>query len=216
MAWVTPPTVSTGDTITATQWNNLANDLNETAPGKVTTKGDIIAATGANEVARVAVGANGAGLVADSTQSAGVAWLLPQYVSANRTANQSISTGTDTAIQLTAADSFDSNGLHDPATNNTRLTASVAGKYLVAGEITFAANTGGTQRYARIRKNGSSTQATCRDSQAPASGVTPTVQVVAFVQLAASDYVELMAYQDSGGALNVTDAKFSMTLLGTA
>jgi len=216
MAWTTPPTVSTGDTITATQWNALANDLNETAPGKVTTKGDIVAATGANALARVAVGANGAGLVADSTQSAGVKWQTPQYVRANRTTNQSISNVTDTAIQLNDADTFDSNSLHDTVTNNTRLTASVAGKYMVCGEVTFAASTGGTQRYARIRKNGSSTQATCRDSQAPATGVTPTVQVTAFVSLAATDYVELMAYQDSGGALNVSDAKLSMVLLGTA
>ena len=39
-----------------------------------TTKGDIIAATGANASSRVAAGSNGQVLKADSTQSAGLAW----------------------------------------------------------------------------------------------------------------------------------------------
>lgn len=40
----------------------------------VTTKGDIIAATGSGSVSRVAVGTNNQMLVADSTQTAGVKW----------------------------------------------------------------------------------------------------------------------------------------------
>jgi hypothetical protein len=40
----------------------------------VTTKGDIVAATAANTLARVGVGTNGFALVADSAQSAGVKW----------------------------------------------------------------------------------------------------------------------------------------------
>jgi hypothetical protein len=41
----------------------------------VTTKGDLIAATGSGAVARVPVGVNGLALVADSTQSTGLAYL---------------------------------------------------------------------------------------------------------------------------------------------
>lgn len=39
-------------------------------------KGDLVAATGADAAVKVTVGANGAGLVADSTQTAGVRWAL--------------------------------------------------------------------------------------------------------------------------------------------
>jgi hypothetical protein len=43
----------------------------------VTTKGDILAASGAGVVARVGVGSNGQVLAADSTQTAGVHWTTP-------------------------------------------------------------------------------------------------------------------------------------------
>jgi hypothetical protein len=43
----------------------------------VDAKGDLIAATGADAVARVALGSNGQVLTADSTQSAGVKWATP-------------------------------------------------------------------------------------------------------------------------------------------
>jgi len=213
MAWATPPSFSSGNTLTAANMNTIGDDLLETVPAKVTTKGDICAATGANAIARVAVGSNYSTLTADSAASAGVSWTLPQVVRAIRTSNQSVANATDTAIQLNAADDFDTNSLHDISTNNTRLTASVAGYYHVIGEIKFATSTAGTQRYAKIRYNGSTVKAQSVDAQAPATGVTPVIQVSTLVDLSASDYVELMAYQDSGGALNVTDAKFMMFLV---
>lgn len=52
----------------------------------VTTKGDILAATGASAVARVGVGSNNQVLVADDTQSTGVKWAdLPSASAINRT-----------------------------------------------------------------------------------------------------------------------------------
>lgn len=46
----------------------------QTAPSLVTTKGDIVAATAANALARRAVGANNALLTADSAQTDGIKW----------------------------------------------------------------------------------------------------------------------------------------------
>ena len=43
----------------------------------VTTKGDLLAATGAGTVVRVPIGTNGQALVADSTQSSGMKWADP-------------------------------------------------------------------------------------------------------------------------------------------
>ncbi|MFQ6030287.1 MAG: hypothetical protein ACE5Q6_22665, partial [Dehalococcoidia bacterium] len=73
MPWHTPITWTAGQIVDKTDLDEQVRDnLNETAPAKVTTKGDIVAGTGANAIGRVAVGANSTGLVADSAQAAGV------------------------------------------------------------------------------------------------------------------------------------------------
>ena len=64
---------------TANNAQTAANTAQTTADAKidkavVTTKGDLLAASGASTVGRVGVGANGQVLTADSTQTLGVAW----------------------------------------------------------------------------------------------------------------------------------------------
>lgn len=221
MAWATPTSFTSGNTLTAAQMNVLGDDLLETAPAKVTTKGDIVAATGANAISRVAVGSNGAYLVGSSGASAGVAWETPQYCLLWRQSNQSIATASETAIQFATGtgsgggtpEVSDPSSLHDLSTNNTRITIAVAGKYMIGGEASFAASTAGTQRYVRITVNGSSI---FRQSVpvAPAS-VTLTMNVGGLYPLAASDYVEIKVYQDTGGNINCTDAKLWVSLQGT-
>ena len=72
MSYAAPPSFTSGSTLTAAQMNVLGDDILETAPAKVTTKGDIVAATGANSLSRVAVGGDYAPLIGDSTQTQGV------------------------------------------------------------------------------------------------------------------------------------------------
>ena len=75
MAWTAPRTWAAGEVVTAALLNtHVRDDLLETAPAKVTTKGDLVAATGANALARLGVGADGQALLADSTQSTGLNW----------------------------------------------------------------------------------------------------------------------------------------------
>ena len=77
MAWVDGVDYSTGQLISATIWNNYlgaGNNIDLTAPGVVTTKGDVVAATADNTLARIALGANDTVLTADSSESAGVKW----------------------------------------------------------------------------------------------------------------------------------------------
>jgi hypothetical protein len=55
------------------------NYFNLSSPATLSTaKGDIVAATAAGVVARVGVGANTAVLTADSTQSSGIKWAIPE------------------------------------------------------------------------------------------------------------------------------------------
>jgi hypothetical protein len=76
----------------------LTNNMLETAPAKVTTKGDIVAATGGNAITRVPVGANGACLVGDDTQPAGLKydWRFRDVVGFQRAIQSGSATGSAT------------------------------------------------------------------------------------------------------------------------
>lgn len=77
-------------------WGAVPADANKTDKSTLTTKGDLYAATAASTPARVGVGSDGQVLVADSSQSAGVAWQTKILVS-GLTADATIGT-TLTAI----------------------------------------------------------------------------------------------------------------------
>ncbi len=56
-----------------------------------------------------------------------------------RSSNQSISAGAVTAIQFNAADEFDTDSMHDPSSNNTKITVNTAGVYLLTGSMAMDA-----------------------------------------------------------------------------
>jgi hypothetical protein len=62
---------STGDVLTAANMNDLASTLNYLDP---TAKGDLFPASSGTALTRLAVGANGETLVADSSTSTGLTW----------------------------------------------------------------------------------------------------------------------------------------------
>jgi hypothetical protein len=75
MAWTAPRTWSACEVVTAAIMNTHVRDnLNQTFPALVTTAGDSVWATGANAGQRVAVGATGTLIAANSGCNAGVAW----------------------------------------------------------------------------------------------------------------------------------------------
>lgn len=115
-------------------------------------KGDLIAGTGADAFARLAIGTNGQILTADSTASTGMKWAAAPSTSgpsfrAYRTANQTISANTWTKVQLNNED-WDTDNCYD-STTNYRFTPTTSGKYQVNQTII----TGGTF-YGAIYKNG--------------------------------------------------------------
>jgi len=158
-------------------------------------------------------GSPGSGKVLTSDSNGLATWQaassggFTQAVRVTKSASQSISNNTDTALTWNT-ETFDTNGLHDNAVNNSRLTAQVAGKYQVSGGARFDTNgTGRRQLY--IKKNGTSIYSLLEPA-APNASV-PTVYVITgLVDLAVGDYVELWVFQNSGGALDLT-ASFSET-----
>lgn len=97
------------------------------------------------------------------------------------------------------SETFDTDTLHDNATNNTRLTASITGKYQIYATVSFATNTTGIRELA-IQHNNSNY--ILDDIRAPITGFNSFVAVSGVYHLAAGDYIEAVVYQTSTGALN--------------
>ena len=104
MAFTAPRTWVSGETVTAALMNTHVRDnFNMTAPAVVTTKGDLVAATAANTITRLAIGSDGAMLVADSAATPGVRWS-----NTNKTASSGVAYALDLVFTLTAAANSDS------------------------------------------------------------------------------------------------------------
>jgi hypothetical protein len=108
------------------------------------------------------------------------------------------SSGAAVTFDSTTTDTY---GGHSNSTNNSRYTAQVTGWYWVVGTVTWA-NVAGGNRNVSINKNGSGVPQFGTAVPAASSLVFPAGQATALVQLNAGDYVEVVAYQDSGGAVS--------------
>src|SRR5215210_4554215 len=76
-----------------------------------------------------------------------------QAVRTQKTVDQAVANGSETLITWNS-DINDTNNLHDTVTNNTRLTATEAGFYLVLANITTTVVAAG-ERQLRLKRNGS-------------------------------------------------------------
>lgn len=114
-------------------------------------------------------------------------------------AAQSLPDSIQTAISWDA-ESFDNGGLHSLVTAPTRFTVPVAGIYLLVAQIEFAASAVGAFRSCRWFLNGTTILAF--NILPPHATMVTRMNCSALVSLAANDYVEFYANQDSGGALN--------------
>lgn len=114
---------------------------------------------------------------------------------------QSLAASTDTALTFDT-ESFDTDTIHDNSTNPTRLTCVTAGKYIIQGQVTFAASATGV-RTASIKLNGT-TVISSGSEVALTAGTTTTITDTVY-DLAVNDYVELIANQTTLGALNANN-----------
>ncbi len=130
-------------------------------------------------------------------------WTLIGPADSVRVFNSAAITLTTTTVTALTFDSerWDTNTMHSTSSNTDRLTAKVAGKYLVQGYAGFSANAAG-ERQLRIDKNNTSIEA-AEQRSAVGAGATEYMVVSALVDMAVNDYVQLKAYQTSGGNLNV-------------
>ncbi len=95
----------------------------------------------------------------------------------------------------------DQGGMHSTLTNTDRITFPEAGFFVFGGCVEFAANAAGI-RYAGAHLNGASFLAV--DSRPNTGASIPTVIAISGgYYFSANDYIKLLVYQNSGGALNV-------------
>lgn len=115
---------------------------------------------------------------------------------------QSIAASTWTVLTFNT-EAFDTDGLHSTVTNTGRLTIVTAGIYVVTAAVSFATNATG-DRYVGIRKNGTGTVGPTEGGEGgPASASNPSYRnFAALVRCAAGDWLEVVAFQTSAGALN--------------
>lgn len=188
----------TSGTVTIT--NSMATEI--------TASGDIIVGTGSSTFDNLPIGTTGQVLTADTTVSPyKVKWATPSSgtptfvgVSVYRAApDQAIPTATWTAINWTA-ENYDTDGFHDNATNNTRLTIPTgkSGYYQIRSQVGMQATSG--EFNLRVRKNGSTDLRFIIGSGASNDN---SMQVNFAASLSAGDYLDLSVYQTSGSNKNV-------------
>jgi len=196
LVWATPSAAS-GDVATDTIWD---------------AKGDLAGGTGSNTAARLAVGANGKALVADSTQTTGLGWAFAAarhgclvYHNTTQTVNGS--------HVLFNSEIYDSDAYHDTGSSTERITipTGLDGLYLLeyGGNITSAAS----GEFCRISLNGGG-------NISPNEAQTDNGYYSGFCvyPLVATDYVRVVFTGNrTVGHASAYEAQFhfSATLLGT-
>lgn len=140
-------------------------------------------------------------------------------------ASISLLTGTVT-LMTWDIETYDTGTYHSTGSNTGRLVAPTTGKYLISGEVIFDSDevsAADSQRVIQIRLNaaGSGAGGTLIGQQtigSPTLNQSYVVHTSTVYLMAATDYVELFAFQDSGetldARLDLDPCHFSLTLLG--
>ena len=131
-------------------------------------------------------------------------------------AGQSIATATHTKINF-SSEEYDTDTIHDNATNNTRLTVPTGVTYVrftAHGRYGADGTPANSGRSISLYKNGVSLDGISDwasiDTYDLGEGMNFSSPVLAVV---ATDYFELNAWQNSGGALTLSDIWFSMEVI---
>jgi hypothetical protein len=119
--------------------------------------------------------------------------------------------GTPRTIPFATADVFDTNGFHDPATNNTRITIPTgkSGYYLITGSFFFYS--GIEYQIMRFIKNGTGGETLQTMKNLASNNASMTGSFTAY--LTAGDYIE-MTGQINSTTTDTLDAQFGVAYLG--
>lgn len=145
-------------------------------------------------------------------------WLAsPPMAHVYNSADLTIANNTETTLTFNS-EVFDVGGLHSTASNTGRLTCTYTGYYIVTANVKWEANATG-RREVTLRVNGSTYVAAEAIDNVGASANSNMSITSGVIALNSTDYVEVRAYQDSGGDLVVVSAasyspRFSIVMVG--
>jgi hypothetical protein len=123
-------------------------------------------------------------------------------------AAQSIATSTSTTLVFNS-EHWDTDTIHDTGTNNSRFVCKTAGKYSVQVSVEWAGNaTGFRELWVRFTLAAGGNMIITDTGLVPSTGSGAMVQntPARVYDFAVNDYIEVLTYQSSGGALNVNFA----------
>jgi hypothetical protein len=133
----------------------------------------------------------------------------PPTCSAFNSVAQSLTSGV-AAVMTADSENFDTDTMHSTSSNTSRITATTAGRYLFFTTVVFAPNNIG-QRSVDFRFNGSTvTTMMTVDTTGALSCILTAVKTYV---LTVGQFVEVQAFQNSGGALNATLQEFGALLM---
>jgi hypothetical protein len=188
----------------------------------MTTTGDTIYSSSGSTPARLGIGTAGQFLKVNSGATA-PEWATivtgPTFtgVGVYKGANQSIANATSTAVSFNS-EYFDTDAYHDNATNNSRLTipAGKGGKYQINYNVNWDANATGSRQAIVYLNNTTVISLVETDNAGAGRGVGLSGSLI--YSLAAADYIQVLVFQNSGGALDCLSGgnptTFSISYLG--
>ena len=185
-------------------------------------KGDIITATGSDAPARLAVGANGTTLVADSSTATGLKWQAatsPSFVGCLAyTSNQSITFTPNVATVITMGnEEFDTDGFHSTSSNTGRITipSGKGGKYLLTAQWDIESAGINAYYFSYLKKNGAAISNGVNRGGCGNTGDNAFwgKSFATIIDLVATDYIEFFYQTDHGSATNFW-LRFGATYLG--
>lgn len=144
-------------------------------------------------------------------ESVEAVWNNQPYCVTRNSTTQSLTTATMTPV-VCDTDDDDGQAMHSTSSNTSRIVAPANGFYIGTATVSFASNATGV-RILTLRKNsgGVGTAGTQLGYvELSAASAIHYMQVTGLIYLGATDYLELFAYQNSGGALNAQVANFSV------
>jgi len=190
--------VLTGGTAVALSGSNtvFSDDIVDNQVFSADVRNDTLAGGGLGAV-DLRLGSVGGSEVANSSLGVGELSHSIPAARVTRSSAQAISDSQNTSLAFDQ-ERYDTAGVHDNATNNSRLTAPVPGIYAVTAQFPWGGSAGSGSRFAGLMKNGSTLIA--RSQELPGDD---DENITTQVRLVAGDYVEVLVLQTSGGSLNV-------------
>ena len=134
-----------------------------------------------------------------------------QGASVYHSSSQSFTSGAAAFLAFNS-ENYDTDTMHNTVTNNSRLTITTNGVYLFTFYGYFSSNSTG-RRYAALIGNGADYLVT--DTRTAISGSLTGLHFSFIGAFVATDYVQVEAFQDSGGSLSIdTGAYFAAQRIG--